>query len=198
METANINKFYDNCSRCAEKGSPEALGWENKENQFFRFSVLSEIGIKSGDSILDLGCGFGDILDYFKSKSIEINYKGIDVRPEAIKVAEQKYPNAEFKQQDIFSENKTYDWVLSSGVFSIQSVTWQEDTISTLKQAYSICKKGVSSNFLSSVTPSGRYRHMYYVSPSEFLSKIVENNFRRFVLRQDYKLNEFTVYLYRL
>ncbi len=48
-------------------------------------------GVKSGDRILDLGCGNGRLLEALKEKQIE--YLGIDNSPELIKLAQENYPN---------------------------------------------------------------------------------------------------------
>ncbi len=54
------------------------LGWENKDAQFKRFSVLDEI-IENGMTILDVGCGLGNLLDYFDSGKHHVYYTGIDI-----------------------------------------------------------------------------------------------------------------------
>jgi len=194
-----VTQFYNELSRHSELGSPESLGWENRDYQFERFRLLSEIGVKNGDSVLDLGCGYGDIIDYFKENSISIDYTGIDIRRDAIITAKQKHPDNIFKQSDIIFERETYDWVLASGVFPIKSLDWKEETKETLGQAYKICKKGVAANFLSDANKQNkRYKDMHYVLPSDLLSDIIEPNFRLFSLRHGYKLNEFTVYLFHI
>ncbi|WP_419603095.1 hypothetical protein [Thiolapillus sp.] len=39
---------------------PNALFWSNREIQEIRFRILLEAGMHSGESLLDVGCGFGD------------------------------------------------------------------------------------------------------------------------------------------
>src|SRR3989339_2012946 len=47
--------------------SPVSLGWGKGGRQHLRFSVLAGIGIGKEDSVLDIGCGFGDLFGYLKS-----------------------------------------------------------------------------------------------------------------------------------
>ncbi len=57
-----INRHKDSMLRHGYH--PNALYWSTKEMQELRFKVLADIGIQSGDSVLDVGCGFGDLLGY--------------------------------------------------------------------------------------------------------------------------------------
>ena len=44
----------------------KSLGWGNEETQKVRFKVLMEIsGLQITDSVLDVGCGYGDLSYYF-------------------------------------------------------------------------------------------------------------------------------------
>ena len=98
---------------------PKTLGWF-KGRQPIRFKVLEEIGILDGSSVLDIGCGFGDLFSFLKEQGINVNYLGIDINPSLIEIAREKYPNIKFKVLDIDNEEieEKYDWVVSSGVFN--------------------------------------------------------------------------------
>ena len=52
-------------SRFAELGvDVKALGWRDDVDQKIRFDVLCDIGDLTGASICDVGCGFGDLVEY--------------------------------------------------------------------------------------------------------------------------------------
>lgn len=57
--------------------------------------------VKEGDSVLDLGCGNGRLLEALKNKQIE--YLGIDNSEELIKLASLNYPNNKFIVSDILN-----------------------------------------------------------------------------------------------
>lgn len=57
--------------------------------------------VKNGDSVLDLGCGNGRLLEALKNKQIE--YLGIDNSEELIKLASLNYPNNKFIVSDILN-----------------------------------------------------------------------------------------------
>ena len=55
--------------------------------------------IKSGDKVLDAGCGNGRL--YESLKELKIKYIGIDISPKLIKKAQSKYTKVKFKVADI-------------------------------------------------------------------------------------------------
>ena len=62
---------------------------------------------------------------------------------------------------------------------------------------YKICKKGVAINFLSSITPFDRHTDNHFLDPTTALQKIIYPITHNFVLRHDYRENDFTIYLYK-
>ena len=58
--------------------NPASLGWL-KGKQEIRFKILTEIGNLENSSILDIGCGFGDLVAYLESEKIKAEYMGIHV-----------------------------------------------------------------------------------------------------------------------
>jgi len=73
--------------------SPKSLGWD-KGKQEVRFQVLTSQYDFTSKTVLDIGCGFGDL-----SKFLSINYKdnyqyfGIDLVPDLINQAKSLYKN---------------------------------------------------------------------------------------------------------
>ena len=190
-----------------------ALDWNSRESQKLRYQVFKEILVygrkAAGISILDLGCGFGDLYGFLKAEGLlkrhRINYTGYDISGRLLQVAKKKYPDARFEVKDILEEKylPKFDYAFCSGVFNIRTVDSQnhlEFVKSMLLRLYDLVNYGVAANFLSEgALPisnpedvnSGRY---YYYRPEQIL------NFCRFicgryVLRLDYHLGDFAVYL---
>jgi SAM-dependent methyltransferase len=93
---AATNARYD--ARFTEHGvSHRTLGWGSREQQAYRFAQVLQCADFAGRSVLDIGCGFGDLLSYLKQQQVPItHYVGIDVNPEFIRVAAANHPEAEF------------------------------------------------------------------------------------------------------
>ena len=125
LSRAHIIKYHKDCIKTFGLESNEALGWKNRENQTIRFKNILEIGDLNGTTVLDVGCGTGDLFDYMNQQSITCNYTGIDQVKEFIELAGKKYrthPNASFLLGDFWSVDvHRYDYVLASGALSYRN-----------------------------------------------------------------------------
>jgi len=71
--------------------------------------------IKTGESVLDVGCGTGQLVALMQEKGIDVI--GIDASAEMIQVAQQKHPTADFRLAAIENlpfEDNTFDVIVSS------------------------------------------------------------------------------------
>jgi SAM-dependent methyltransferase len=190
-----------------------ALDWNSPESQRVRFSVFSEIfiyGRKAANiSVLDVGCGFGDLYAFFRDtgliKQNKISYTGYDISPKIIEAAKRKYPEARLELKDILEEKETkkFDYLFCSGVFNIRTTDLEShlDFVkSMLARMFELSNFGLAVNFLSEgaipiAVPedlnSGRY---FYFSP-EIMLGYCRLICSRYILRHDYHLGDFTVYL---
>ena len=78
-----------------------ALGIGSRESQEIRFAILTQIADLRGASILDVGCGFGDLQSYLEGKGIAVRYSGLDLQPAFIEEARRRHPAGEFHCTDI-------------------------------------------------------------------------------------------------
>ena len=62
---------------------PETLGW-NKGRQIPRFQSLTGSFSLQNISVLDIGCGFGDLIPYLEKHGSIKSYLGIDLVPSLI------------------------------------------------------------------------------------------------------------------
>jgi len=89
--------------------------WKRRNKYYHRdIEKLLNFLVPEDSSVLEIGCGTGDILNCLKSeKKI-----GIDISPQMVAVAKKKYPGLEIEVMDV--ENLTlerkYDYIVLSGV----------------------------------------------------------------------------------
>src|SRR5262245_15591991 len=146
------------------------LGWKNREEQNLRFKMLCEVGDLRGASVCDVGCGFGDLLDYLQSTAGDVQYTGIDIAPSLLDRAREKHPGTRFHcvnlVEDAFDE--PHDFFLLSGALSYKVVDNMALAERMLERMFHLCRKGVAANFLSTYV---NYQHErnYHYAPEEMI-----------------------------
>lgn len=175
-----------------------ALASGAPERRLIRYGVLAEVGDLDGASVLDLGCGLGDFYEYLGSRSIHTTYTGYDISPELVARAAERFPEVEFEVRDIQREGipRPFDYIISSQAFNyrLQHEENFEMVKDVLRQCLGNARKGVVCDFLSSYVDY-REDHLYYYPPEEVL-RFCKTLTKRVLLRHDYPLFEFAVYLY--
>jgi SAM-dependent methyltransferase len=174
-----------------------SLGWAPGGRRA-RFGALTAIGDLEGSSVLDVGCGFGDLYEYLAGRGISVVYTGIDISPEFIEIARKACPGARFKVADFEEEDviEAFDWAFASGIFTIRLNDNPAFTRNLLEKMFAACRKGFAADFLSPVHGSGEGDTYWRCQPEDAL-KLCRSLSKRVVLRCDYMRDEFCVYVYR-
>jgi SAM-dependent methyltransferase len=125
LSRAHILKYHNDSIKKFGLGSNEALGWKDTYHQRVRFEALVDYNKLSGHSVLDVGCGKGDLLAFLNEKKIDCTYAGIDQIKDFIELAGEKYKaqsNVCFLLGDFWtSDLGQYDYVLASGALSYRN-----------------------------------------------------------------------------
>lgn len=179
--------------------SLDSLMW-NKGTQDAHFKVKFDIGNLNKTRILDVGCGFGHMLDYLQAWNIDAQYTGVDICPEFIDVARQRHPKADFRLLNILETDieETWDWVFLVGAFNYSTTDarlWWHYVQRMMKRMYDLCSQGVAADFLSSYVDFKK-ENAFHIRPENVFS-FAKTITRRVALRHDYMPYDFTVYLYR-
>jgi ubiquinone/menaquinone biosynthesis C-methylase UbiE len=123
----DYNQIADDFSRYREKP------WEEARFLFDNY-------IKSGDKVLDLGCGSGQYFEFLKDKNVE--YVGVDFSEELIKIARKKYPEAKFQTADALNlpfSDDYFDKVYAIAL--LHNIPSKEFRIKALKEVKRVLKK---------------------------------------------------------
>src|SRR3989344_8669342 len=78
--------------------APEALSWKGNGAAHQRFrQVWAEIDFND-KSVLDIGCGFGEMGRFLTKRYENVDYTGVDIVPEFITEARKQNPGLKFEE----------------------------------------------------------------------------------------------------
>ncbi len=151
LSRAHIIKYHNDSIKKFGINSHQALGWRKKNEQLLRFKILIESNKLNDCSILDIGCGTGDLLKYLISKNIQCEYTGIDHIKDFITLAGEKYKNqnnTSFLLGDFWTADLgKYDYVLASGALSYRNAD-PNFIFKMIAHLFSLSKKALAFNLL--------------------------------------------------
>lgn len=148
IEKATVQAFH----RSRLNGSTiHALGYRSQESQTRRFQTLLQLGDFSHCSVLDLGCGFGDLKAFLDQHYKDFVYLGVDFLKEFIEGAQLRYgelANTQFFEADFLTVGlPEVDIVIASGSLNYRSENalhpWQ-----SISRMWEAANKGVVFNLL--------------------------------------------------
>ena len=186
-----------------DSGLPDhkVVGWGSKESQDLRFKILSDISSLDSSSILDVGCGLGDLVLFLNNNNHNVyRYHGIDISENLIDEAKNRYKNdssVTFSHTNIDSidNKKKYDYIFCSGCLNLKIDNNLEYTKDVLTKMFEVCNKGVSCNFLSTYADYYADKDFHH-SPEEIFT-FAKSLSNKITLRHNYELYEFTIYIYK-
>lgn len=188
-----IARFYETRLAGFEE-TFQIYDWESEEAHLKRFSVLTEAVDLRGKSLLDLGCGCGDLFGFLKARSIDTRYTGIDLLEKMIAKAKKTYPDGEFLTLDLFEDplplNKQFNVVFTSGIFNLNlgnNVDFFKKALPILKN---LTKETLVFNLLD-VESSDKQERYFYFDQDE-VERLLRKEGWRVFFRHDYLGNDFT------
>ena len=169
--------------------SPKGVHWNSKHSQEKRFEVLLSCIDDDAYSLVDAGCGFGDLHSYLQDKSVNIsNYTGLDLSPSMVEIAREN-TGCEIIECDITRDRlPEADYYACSGSMNILS---RFATFLFIRNCYEACSKGFVFNLLLGADDSLVYNHFY---PEE-LQGLFDELGAEVVVKTGYLEHDFTVFL---
>jgi len=178
--------------------SARALDWGSAESQALRFRVLAEVGELDGASVLDVGCGLGDLWAWLRRNGIRARYTGVDLAPAMIEAARRRFPRVYFRTANLLAPGEMrqrYDYVLCSGLFTYRRVAPTAYLEAMVERMYGLCRRAVAFNSLSAWAEKQEAGE-FHADPLRIL-RFCRSLAPWVTLRHDYHARDFTLYLYR-
>lgn len=201
------NKVIEHYEECLDQygDGPRAVDWRDLVGQELRFKVLTEIMPLEGLSVLDVGCGLGHLYQYLRESGLKIQYVGLDLSAKMITNARRRFSEVRFIAADLLSDAapglaaESFDVLIANGLFLVKMDTpvkvWEEFVRSMIVKMWETCTRGISFNLLSTKVDF-QAQQLYYCAPDEILRFALELS-RYVVIRHDYPLYEYSVYIYK-
>jgi SAM-dependent methyltransferase len=196
---SKVVDYYER--RLREHGATAAgVDWNSEESQRQRFVELCRL-IEDGHTVLDVGCGYGGLLEHLQSVGWSGDYIGFDLSSEMVNAARRRHPDQGRFVTSMPPEHSA-DIVVASGLFNVKLDTddaeWKSYVNQTILSMYDRCRVGLAFNLLTSYSDPDRMRPtLHYGSPSGYFDFVATNCSRRVSLLHDYGLYEFTLLVRR-
>jgi len=180
---------------------PKTLGWGgSSKRQNLRFAIHMQLQNftfgKKIKSVLDIGCGFGDMGSYLKQNFPKIAYTGIDINKKLVKVGFDRDSSLDLRVGNVLDMDLgSYDLVCESGIFNFKLEN--EDQVDyiekMLSRFYELCNVGVSCDFMSTYVDF-MHKQAFHM-PENIAISLAKKITKRVVLRNDYLDYEYCLYL---
>ncbi len=200
------DKIRDHYRPRIQPGRPhhDILDWAAAETQETRFNVLTRCVDLQDKSLLDVGCGLGDLCTFLLRRLIHVDYCGVDLVEEMLTKAASHHPSRQFACTDVFSNSAAstlaaldrpapFDVVFCSGTLNLNLGNNMEFLPRSLRAMYDLAGDMLVVNFLSNrgytVDPT------YFNYSTHVVTKLVSNLFpaAKVDLRDNYLANDFTL-----
>jgi SAM-dependent methyltransferase len=178
------------------------MDWKDEASQRLRFEVLCAVADLHGKRVHEVGAGAAHLLDLLRARGIACTYSGSDRSPAMVAAARARHPGVPFTTADVAAglDGGPWDVVLCSGVFHVKlaasDAAWQAFVHAALRHMWAACREAMAFNLVSDQVDY-RTPGLWYAPAAQVLDFCRHELSRRVVLRHDYPLHEYTVYVYR-
>lgn len=203
MSYLKIAEHYDNCF---QQHGDNNLGvdWPNYKDTLIRHSVMYDIIENKESTLLDFGCGLGHYYEWIENINNPklAKYSGLDINEGFYNTCKTKFPHLTFYHLDIFKDDNlpNFDYITINGVFTEKQELTQEEIwnffTSAISKLWNKCDKGIAFNLMSKHVDWER-EDLFHVGLDELGWYLKNNLSRNFIIRNDYKLYEYTTYVYK-
>ena len=173
----------------------DIVDWADEPSQRRRFEVLADNVPLAGRSILDVGCGLGDLWAFLKDREVAVRYTGVDIVPKMIAAARDRHPEATFVFADVFDQDPfgpgSFDVVFVSGAFNLELGNNMQFLARALARLLTIARGQLVFNLLHH-RAERKYDYCAYYDPEKVLALVAEAG-RDVRLIDDYLPNDFTL-----
>ena len=173
----------------------QVLDWASAKSQLARFEIFARNVPLQDKSLLDVGCGLGDLLTYLNSLGLGVRYTGVDLLEKMVQAARRNHPGHDFVQGDIFHATPfkpaSFDVVFCSGAFNLNLGNNERFLPIAVATMLELARVYAVFNLLHS-RAAGQEQTYFYYHPDE-VREMLRNHPCQVRIIDDYLHNDFTV-----
>lgn len=193
-----------------------AVDWNSEAAALTRYDVMLDLIVRAPadlahptSSLLDFGCGLGalkarlDVRAGAEPALTGVSYEGLDISEAFVAKARAAWPGVAFHQLDLLASDAAlpaFDYIVMNGVFTRRETLSPDAMLVYLEKlttaAFARTRRGLAFNVMSALVDY-HGGELFHPSLDALTARIGDALSRRIVLRNDYKLYETTVYVYR-
>jgi len=194
MQEDRIRKHYEPLID-PDRESFEIADWGDAASQRKRFEVLADNVDLAGTSLLDVGCGTGDLSAFLAQRRLDADYLGVDLLDKMIAEARRRHPAAAFECLDPFDPaslvGRRFNVVFASGVFNLDTGNSREFLPVGIDRLLGLADGTLVFNLLHARAVT-HFDHCVYYDP-EHVTPILDSLGVDWRIIDDYLPNDFTV-----
>jgi len=196
-----VERYY--ADRLREFGATaRGVDWNTADSQVLRFDRLLQV-VETDDrarqTLLDVGCGYGALLETIRQRGLPLDYRGFDISADMVAAARLRHasdPGAVFTTDAAAVRPATY--AVASGIFNVKlqhgDREWRDYVRTTIQSLHEVSTRGFAFNMLSTYSDAERRREtLHYADPLEMFDLCKRTYSPRVALLHDYPLYEFTI-----
>jgi hypothetical protein len=203
---ALVRRYYKGLLRQHGR-TPQALAEraEDKDLEFYQH-LFHAIELPDQLSMLDIGCGMGDMIDFLQLRQASItSYLGIDLVGSFIEQCRQEYlPPCEFRKMNFISRSfapaERFNLVVNMGVLVSRVINYEAYVEYCIAKMIALSSKYVLFNVITNVNTSlGNYQNAHRLGqitslPKQRLIEILDRVTSRPSLRPDSARADFAIH----
>jgi len=180
--------------------NPRALKWHSEKAAKQRYAqIVADIDFEN-KSILDVGCGFGDIIGFISAKTKYFNYTGMDAVGDFIKEAKRRHPKQKFIIANFLGKptSKKFDISIASGILNSNVKDNLNYRKKIIKKLFKSTKYALVFNMAGShLQPRPKKTSNVWFADSLEITEYCLTLTSKIILRNHYHKRDFTIVMFK-
>lgn len=206
--TQDYQSIIRHYEQCLEKfgDTHQGVDWPNAEGAARRYRIMLDLVKPAAgeQTLLDFGCGASHLYQYMLERQIPgLRYLGLDASPAFCELSASKYPDNRYVCADVLAQPELLpeaDYVVMNGVFTEKRNLSFNDMYDYMRRllvvVFGKVRRGMAFNVMSKQVDWER-DDLFHMPIGMLTDFIATSLARHYVVRNDYGLYEYTVYVYK-